>query len=76
MIIYFKFKFELKLFLLFIMMMADTQYFTLYASIPLDVTVCRHKTLIRLADKGSHLNMMGMVMVVLTIKAVILETKV
>ena len=58
------------------MMMADTRYFTLYASIPLDVTVYRHKTLIRRADKGSHLNMMGMVMVVLTIKAVILETKV
>ena len=35
-------------------MMADTQYFTFYVSIPLHVTVYHHKSLIRARDKGPH----------------------
>ena len=35
-------------------MMADTQYFTFYVSIPLHVTVYHHKSLIRERDKGPH----------------------
>ena len=53
------FKFELKLFLLFIMM-ADGQYFTFYVSIPLHVPVYHHKSLIRASDNGSHLMMIAM----------------
>ena len=60
------------------MTMADTLYFTFYVSIPLDVTVYHHKTLIRRTDKGSHLKMMAMVMMMLRVMviAMILETKV
>ena len=63
------------------MTVADTQYFAFYVSIPLDVTVYHHKTLIRRTDKGSHLKMIWMVMVMMTTMmmmmmiAMILETK-